>query len=95
MKITIECNNDEVRQLLPNGWQRDTRLNLVLAGKERAFFPESIEHLGSTFGESVSRLYLEEIVEIKTKQQIKAEEAVKAAEESLKKAKEALEAIRK
>ena len=95
MKITIECNNDEVRELLPNGWKRDTRLNLVLAGKERVFFPQSIEHSGSLFGESVNHLYLEEVVEIKTKQQIKAEEAVKAAEESLKKAKEALEAVRK
>lgn len=95
MKITIECNNDEVRELSLNGWHSDARLNLVLAGKERVFFPESIEHLGSLFGEGVNVLHLQEVVAVKTKQQIKAEEAVKAAEESLKKAKEALEAVKK
>lgn len=96
MKVTVEGVNDEILELIPGGWGPDARVNMVIGDKNRSFIPVRLDHVGSIFGEEVSRLYLEEIiVVVKTKQQIKAEEAVKAAEESLKRAKEALEAVKK
>lgn len=88
MKITIEGSDQEIREVMPDGWLPGLKVSVVVAGKVREFFPVRLK--GYRDG---NILDLVETVPIKTKQKIKAEEAVKAAEESLKKAREALEVI--
>lgn len=99
MRITIDCTDQEAYDLLPEGIFSQRDLVITVGGKTRRFAPISLEE-GRSYGpfSAYTRnmtLVLEEMVTIKTKQEIKAEEAVKAAEESLKKAREALEAVKK
>lgn len=97
MRITIDCTDQEAYGLLPDGLFSQKELHMVVAGKPRRFVPVTLDHHLGTFDVYCRNvtLVLEEMVTIKTKQEIKAEEAVKAAEESLKKAREALEAVKK
>lgn len=91
MRVIIEGTNKEIRDLCPDL----TQTTLKMFGKEGRFAPVIIDICDHDSHLPSSRIVLLEVREFKTPQEIKAEEAVKAAEESLKKAREALEAVKK
>lgn len=76
MRITIEGYDEEIREVMPDGWCPNIEIDILVGGRARVFIPTK---MGTLSVSNTNTLYLEEMVKVKTKQEIKAEEAVKAA----------------
>ena len=94
MKIYIHGSSKEIREMCPD-MHKLFQTTIRLFGKDREFVPQLVNIQEGDDYTFRSSMVLQELVQVKTPQEIKAEEAVKAAEESLKKAREALEAVKK
>ena len=93
MKITIEGTREEIRKLCPN-FSDLISVKMSIGNMKSEFRPTKM----NIWDEDVngqSSLILQQVIPFKTEEEIEAEWVVKIAEESLKKAKQALEAIRK
>ena len=93
MKITIEGTREEIQKLCPS-FSDLISVKMSIGNMKSEFRPTKMD----IWDEDVngqSSLILQQIIPFKTEEEIEAEWVVKIAEESLNKAKQALEAIRK
>lgn len=93
MKITIEGTREEIQKLCPS-FSDLISVKMSIGNMKSEFRPIKM-NIWDEDSSGKSSLILQQLVPFKTEEEIEAEWVVKIAEESLNKAKQALEAIRK
>jgi len=93
VKITIEGTREEIQKLCPS-FSDLISVKMSIGNMKSEFRPIKM-NIWDEDSSGKSSLILQQLVPFKTEEEIEAEWVVKIAEESLNKAKQALEAIRK